>query len=178
MVKTGNLYLVDTDGSVRVVDEGIEHSNGIGLSPDNKTLYFADTVPRRIYAYDVDSASGALSNKRLFVRVLDDEGIPDGLTVDSEGYVWSAQWFGAQVVRYDPDGAVERRIELPVKQVSSVLFGGPDLMDLYVTSAAQFAALECRPTGFDETAPMGGALYRLRPGVAGKPEFSARMQWQ
>ena len=175
MVKTGKLYLLDLDGSVQVVADGIEMSNGLGLSPDNRTLYYADTAVRRIYAFDVDPATGALSNKRTFVQVPGDEGIPDGLTVDADGFIWSAQWFGARVVRYDSEGKVERRIKMPVKQVSSVAFGGPDLTDLYVTTAAEYEPSPLAPPGFDDKAPMGGSLYRIRLDIRGRAEYQARL---
>ena len=173
MQKTGKLYLVDTDGSVRIVDEGIKLSNGLGFSPDNKTLYYADSAVRRIYAYDVDADTGSLGGRRIFVTVPGDEGIPDGLTVDVDGYVWNAQWYGGQVVRYDPDGKVERRIHMPVKQVSSVMFGGKGLTDLYITSAGRYWPSECTPPGFDCEVPMGGSLYRIRLDVQGKREHVA-----
>ena len=173
MQKTGKLYLVDTDGSVRIMDEDITLSNGLGFSPDNGTLYYADSAARRIYAYDVDTVTGSLGGKRIFVTVPGDEGIPDGLTVDADGYVWNAQWYGGQVVRYDPDGKVERRIPMPVKQVSSVMFGGRELTDLYVTSASRYWHSEFAPPGFDREAPMGGPLYRLRLDVRGKREHAA-----
>lgn len=177
MEKPGKLYLLDTDGSVRIADDGIEMSNGLGFSPDNRTLYYADTSARLIYAYDVDARTGALSNKRAFVQVPKTEGIPDGLTVDSQGYVWSAQWYGSQVVRYDPDGKVERRISMPVRQVSSVAFGGADLSDLYVTSAAESWPSKFAPPGYDFNASnIGGSLYRIRLDIQGRAEHLANLQ--
>ena len=90
--------------------------------------------------------------------------------------MWSAQWYGEQVVRYDPDGGVERRISMPVKQVSSVMFGGPDLDDLYITSAGASWPSDIAPLGFDFDAPnMGGGLYRLKVGVQGRLEHRARL---
>jgi D-xylonolactonase len=171
MEQLGALYLIDTGSSARVVDDGIELANGLGLSPDNRTLYFADSAARAIYAYEVEPESGALAKKRVFARVPAGEGLPDGLTVDGEGHVWSAQWYGAQVVRYDPEGRIERRIPLPVKQVSSVAFGGKDLTDLYITTARDPWRSPLAPAGYDFDAPdTGGALYRLRLEVQGKPE--------
>ncbi len=174
MEKTGRLYLISPDGSIRVVEEGVELSNGLGFSLDNKTLYFTDSTVRRIYAYDVNSATGDLSNRRVFVQVPGDEGIPDGMTVDAEGYVWSAQWYGSQIVRYDPDGKVERRLAMPVKQVSSVIFGGDDLTDLYVTTAGHSWEGPYAPPGYDfKASNIGGALYRIRTDVQGRPEYQA-----
>ena len=174
MEKPGKLYLINSDGSVRVVEEGIELSNGLGFSPDQQTLYYADSAARKIYAYLVDVETGELSRKRVFVEVPSTEGIPDGLTVDAEGFVWCAQWYGAQVVRYDPAGTVERRIIVPVRQVSSVTFGGPDLNELYITSAADSWRSHLAPPGYDFNASnVGGALYRIRLGIQGRPEYQA-----
>ena len=173
MEKPGKLYLVDRDGSARVMDEGIALSNGLGFSPDNGTLYYADSAAGCIYTYDVDADTGRLSNRRIFVTVPREEGIPDGLTVDADGYVWNAHWYGGQVARYDPDGNVERRVRMPAKQVSSVAFGGRELTDLYVTSAGRYWPGELVPAGFDCKAPMGGPLYRIRLEVQGKREHAA-----
>ena len=174
MQRPGKLYLIDGHGSVRVVEEGIELSNGLAFSPDNRTLYYADSAPRVIYAYDVDARTGGLSRKRVFVRVGGDEGIPDGLTVDSAGFVWCAQWYGGQVVRYDPDGRVERRVRLPVRQVASLNFGGPELLDLYITTDGENWPSHLAPSGYDyDAGNFGGGLYRLRLDVPGKPEHLA-----
>jgi D-xylonolactonase len=159
-----------------VVDEGIEIANGLGLSPDDRTLYFADSARRVIYAYDV-APSGSLSRRRIFVKIPSDEGLPDGLTVDREGFVWCAQWYGAQVVRYDPDGKVERRLPMPVLQVSSLIFGGPDLTDLYVTTAADPWPSSLAPPGYDPKAPnQGGSLYRFRLDVQGRLDHRAALK--
>ena len=175
--RDGKLYLFDSSGGVEVVAEGIELSNGLGFSPDEETLYYSDSAARRIYAFNVDAATGKLENRRVFVQVPGDEGIPDGMTVDAEGFVWSAQWYGEQVVRYDPDGSVERRLPMPVKQVSAVAFGGPGLDELYITSAGASWPSDVAPPGHDFEAPnMGGPLYRLRVDVRGKPEFRAAFQ--
>lgn len=157
-----------------MVDEEIEMSNGLGLSPDDGTLYFADSAARRIFAYDVQS-DGGLQNKRVLVQVPREEGLPDGLTVDAQGFVWSAQWYGGQVVRYDPDGRVERRLALPVTQVSSVAFGGDDLTELFITTAGALWRGPLTPPGFDFDAPPGGNLYRLRLDIAGKPEHRTEL---
>jgi sugar lactone lactonase YvrE len=176
MEKLGKLYLFDTDGSVRAVDDGIELANGLGLSPDNRLLYFADSTARNIYVYGVNPATGDLRKKRLFVHVPSDEGIPDGLTVDREGFIWSAQWYGSQIVRYDPDGHVERRIPMPVRQVSSVAFGGPDWTDLYITTAGEAWESSYVPPNYDFKAPnIGGSLYRLRQDIPGRPEHQAHL---
>jgi D-xylonolactonase len=177
MQRPGRLYLLERDRPVRAVDEGIELSNGLGFSPDDRKLYYADSAARVIYAYDVDVGSGSLSRKRVFARVGGDEGIPDGLTVDSNGFVWCAQWYGGQVVRYDPDGRVQRRVPLPVRQVASCNFGGPDLLDLYITTAGENWPSRLAPPGYDYgKGDFGGGLYRLRLDVPGKAEHLADLK--
>ncbi len=174
MEKPGKLYLFDGRGVPRIVDDGILLANGLGFSTDDRTLYMADSAARLIYAYEVDSADGSLSNRRTFARIPPEDGIPDGLTVDSEGFVWCAMWYGAQVIRFDPDGTIEQRIQLPVSQVSSVAFGGEDLTTLYVTTAADPWPSTMEPPGFDWKArPPGGGLYAFRTDVQGKPEHLA-----
>jgi D-xylonolactonase len=170
--KTGKLYLIDGPGSARVVDEGIMMSNGLGFSPDDRTLYYSDSLARVIYAYDVHPETGALSNKRVFAQIPRHEGLPDGITVDEEGFVWNAQWYGSQVVRYAPDGTVDLRVELPVRQVASVMFGGRNLDELFVTTASDPFVCEYSPPGYDynDTSNVGGPLYRIRPNVKGRLE--------
>lgn len=173
MKKTGKLYLIETDGSVRIVDEGIKLSNGLGFTRNNRILYYADSAERCIYQYEVDPETGELKDKRIFVTVPSVEGIPDGLTVDAEDCVWTAHWYGGQVVRYDPEGKVQRRISLPVKQVSSVAFGGSNLTDLYVTTAGEYWPSLLIPDGFDSKGSQGGSLYQIRLDTPGKIEHQA-----
>ena len=167
------LWRLDPDLTVTKVDEGIICSNGPCWSPDDKTFYFADTFQEEFWAYDYDIETGALSNKRVFATTKDDPGVADGSTVDSEGCMWNAQVIGGQLVRYAPDGSVERRIEMPVKNVTSVNFGGDDLDVLYVTSMARVShpavhdmfAKEVKPE------PLAGALFAVTGlGIRGVPE--------
>ena len=172
----GCLMRVDNDGSVHVVDDGFQLSNGLGFSPDLRTLYYVDSAQRFIYAYDCRRSDGALSNRRVLVHVPMTEGIPDGLTVDDEGFLWCAHWFGGCVIRYDPDGKIERRIEMPAAQTSSVTFGGPEFRDMFVTSAAVTDSLSIAPTGYDPTGRfIGGPVYHLVPGFKGREEFAANV---
>lgn len=164
----GKLIRVNADGTTAVLDEGFHLSNGIGFSPDERALYFTDSVARCIYAYDYDISTGWAHNRRVLIRVPSSEGIPDGLAVDAAGFIWSAQWYGACIVRYDPDGREERRISMPAKQTSSVAFGGPELMDLFITSAAKSEAMPIMPPDYDpDSGFFGGPLFRVRAEVRG-----------
>jgi sugar lactone lactonase YvrE len=172
----GKLMRVDVDGSAHVLDEGFHISNGLAFSLDLTCLYFTDSGARRIYQYDYDRASGEIGNRRILVQVQKNEGLPDGLTVDSEGFLWSAQWYGSCIVRYDPDGREERRIPIPAKQVSSVTFGGPDLTDIFVTSAGLSEPMPVMPAGYDANqGHFGGQVFRLRAEVPGRLEFRTRV---
>src|SRR5262249_46675735 len=131
------LYRVCGDGSVSVALRGVSVSNGIDVSPDATTLYHVDSATQRVDAYDFDAAAGELGERRTLIEIARAEGIPDGLTVDADGFVWLALFSGAAVLRIAPDGARERTIPLPVSHPTSCAFGGPDLTDLFVTSAAK-----------------------------------------
>jgi D-xylonolactonase len=167
--RSGRLYRLDTDGTLTKLLEGIGTSNGMGFTLDRKHMYYTDTRKRDIYLFDYDQATGAISHQRVFVNVPDQEGEgrPDGMTVDAEGYIWSARWDGHCLVRYTPAGVEERRIKFPAKKVSSVTFGGPDYSDIYVTTAGGNRK--------DENGPGAGALFRLRLGIKGLPEFPSRV---
>ena len=172
MERHGKLYLVEPSGAVRVVDEGIELANGLALSPDNRTLYFADSAARRIYAYEADPKTGSVSHKRTFATFSIEDGIPDGLTTDVRGFVYCAMWYGSQVVRLDPEGRVERRIRVPAIQASSVALGGNDLTELFITTAGEAWPSRLAPSSFRADAPnMGGGMYRVRVDVPGRTEF-------
>jgi sugar lactone lactonase YvrE len=131
----GSLYRLDRDGSAHCLERGIGISNGLGWSPDDRRMYFTDSLARTIFVYDFDAESGTIANRRVFAQTLDHMGVPDGLTVDAEGHVWSAQWDGWQLIRFDPDGRIDQTISLPVPRPTSCTFGGPNRETLYVTSA-------------------------------------------
>ncbi len=170
----GHLFCVENNGTVRVLDDGFQLSNGLCFSPDARTLYFADSAAREIYAYSYDPENATVMNRRVFVKLDSSAGLPDGLTTDAEGFIWSAEWYGGCVTRYDPDGKVERRIHFPAKQISSLTFGGPDLTDIFVTSAGKSEPMPIMPPGYDPDAGyFGGALYHMNLGIAGRPEYRA-----
>jgi L-arabinonolactonase len=156
------LYVLAGDGEVTLLLEGIGCSNSLCWSPDGRTLYFSDMPTGRIDAFDYDARTGAISNRRRFAT-LNRPGAPDGSIVDAEGHVWNAQWGGAKLVRYRPDGSVEREVSLPVSNPSCLAFGGPDLDILYVTSAL-FTVVAAARAGV----PLAGCLFAFRPGVRGR----------
>jgi len=161
---TGTLYRLDPDLSVHVVRQGVHLSNGLDWSPDDRLMYYTDSLRRLIWVYDYDVRHGAIANERVFARVPEDAGVPDGLCVDAAGFVWSAHWGGWRVTRYAPDGRIDRVLPMPVPQPSSCTFGGPDLATLYVTSAA----IGMSAADFAK-APDGGGLFAVEPGVRGQP---------
>ena len=173
----GDLIEVERDGTARVLDDGFKLANGLDFSPDGRTLYFADSAERRIYAYDYDVGTGTPKNRRVFVHIPLESGLPDGLSVDSEGFVWSAEWYGSQVVRYDPDGKLERTILTPAKQTSSLAFGGPDLTSIFLTSASKSEPMPIMPKGYDPlNGNFGGALYRVISEVIGKQPLRTKIR--
>jgi sugar lactone lactonase YvrE len=158
----GSLYRLDPDRTLTTMDSRLKGPNGMGWSPDHQTMYLVDCFAQVIYLYDFDPASGLIDNRRIFTEVPAENGMPDGLTVDSEGFVWNAHWGGWRVTRYDPDGKIEREIKLPVQNVTSCIFGGDDLSDLYITTAWFLLSEEDR-----KAQPFAGDIFRVRLGVVG-----------
>ncbi|MEZ4864004.1 MAG: SMP-30/gluconolactonase/LRE family protein [Caldilineaceae bacterium] len=163
----GHLYRLDTNVTLHHLLGGLGTPNGLGFTPDRKQLYHTVTRERKIYLFDYDAATGAITNRRVFVDSSAAPGSPDGLTVDAAGYVWSARWDGSCLIRYTPDGEEERRVQFPTKKVSCVTFGGPDYTDMYVTTAGG--------NNRDENGATAGALYHLNLGIQGAPEFRSRV---
>ncbi len=160
----GALYCLDQQLQVTSKVSGLSISNGLCWSPDSTVMYHTDTPSRRINAYDFDATTGAIANQRCLVRT--EKGcFPDGSTVDSEGYIWNAQWGASQVVRYSPAGEVDFILPLPVSQPTCVAFGGPQLDRLFVTSATQ---------GFDQQAllaePEAGNVLVFQTNITGTPD--------
>jgi len=159
------LYRLDADLSVRRMAEGITISNGIGWSSDNRKMYYADSLRYTVYEYAFDLQSGAISDRRVFIQVEKDFGVPDGLTVDSQGYVWIAFYDGWKVVRYTPEGKEDTRVELPLARPTCPAFGGTELDQLYVTTAIDGLSEEEL-----EKQPMAGDLFVIEAGVKGLAE--------
>jgi L-arabinonolactonase len=162
----GILYRLEPDGNATPIDDGITVSNGPCWSPDGSIFYFADSRSRAIWAYDYDRATGSVANKRRFALFAEEDGLPDGATVDVEGYVWSAGVYKGKLLRFKPDGSLDLRIEMPVQCVTSVMFGGPALDTLYVTSMARPPV----PDG-PQDGPLGGNLFAIHGlGIRGVAE--------
>jgi sugar lactone lactonase YvrE len=161
---SGSLYVIEghgrTPGRVRQIDSAIVCANGPAFSPDGRHAYFADSVAEEIYTYDVDLDTGLISARKLFVKT--QNGQPDGMTVDSQGFLWNAMWDGWRIVRYAPSGEIDREIKLPVPRPTSVCFGGPRMDQLFITTASD---------GLTEQqlaeAPLSGSLFICEPGVKG-----------
>ncbi|KAF1043447.1 SMP-30/gluconolactonase/LRE family protein [Xylophilus sp.] len=162
---TGTLFRVDADGSFRPMLDGFVLPNAICWSPDDRTMYFADTHNQIIWAFDYDIAQGAIANRRVFKDWTHQIGRPDGATVDTEGYLWNCMVASGQLVRLAPDGSVNRVIQLPVTNPTCPAFGGPDLDTLYITSHSQ--RLTAQQLARE---PLAGALLALDVGVRGLPE--------
>lgn len=126
-------YRLDPDGSLHTMFTGVSVSNGLGWSPDGKSMYYADSPTGQVDVFDHDPDTGALTNRRTLITA--ERGHPDGLTVDADGFLWVAMWNGWAVQRFAPDGRLDRTVELPVQRVTSCTFGGSDLSTLYVTTA-------------------------------------------
>jgi sugar lactone lactonase YvrE len=173
------LYRLDLDGTVTTVLDGLNVSNGIGWSPDDRTVYLADSGPGLVWAFDYDLDSGSFSHRRVLLDFTGQDGpdpngssqngVADGLTVDDEGCLWTALWGGGQVRRWSPEGELLAVVELPVSNVSSCAFAGPGLDLLVISTSAE---------GLDEAGraaqPDAGRLFTARPGGTGPAAFPYR----
>jgi sugar lactone lactonase YvrE len=164
----GTLYRLDPGRVLTPVVKGVTVSNGIGWSPDGSRMYYADSPLRQVDVFDYDPATGEAFQRRVLADLSRVDGIPDGLTVDLDGCIWVAMWGGGALRRFTPEGEPDAVIPVPVSRPTSCAFGGPDLTDLFVTTASidltdgQLAA-----------EPLAGRLLRLRPGPSGLPSTSA-----
>ena len=164
----GKLYRVDHDGTVNVMDENITISNGLAWSPDETRMYYIDSPTKNIFAFDYDAESGDISNKRPVITLNDEQGWPDGMTIDSEGMIWLAHWAGQRVCRWNPDTAeVLETIPTPAPHTSCCCFGGADLTDLYITTARKGLTDEQLAAN-----PLSGHLFRLKTNFTGTPTYS------
>ncbi len=164
----GSLYMLDANHQVtrRLADVSI--SNGLAWSVDKTTMYFIDSLAYTVDAFDYDDATGEIGNRRAVVRILADTGIADGMTLDEEGKLWVAQWGGSRVCRWDPaNGRLLETIEVPAANASACAFGGPNLDELYITTAN----IGLSPATLAKQ-PHTGGIFKVKPGVRGLPAFA------
>ncbi|WP_035426518.1 SMP-30/gluconolactonase/LRE family protein [Sediminibacillus terrae] len=162
-----SLYRMDADYTVTKMVSDVTISNGLAWSEEKNTMYYADTPTQRVDAFDYEPATGAISNRKTVIHIPEEEGAPDGLTIDEEGMLWIAQWGGSRVGRWDPDtGECLQTIELPAAHVSSCAFGGAELDELYITTAREHLTAEQL-----ERQPHAGGIFRVKLEVKGAASY-------
>jgi gluconolactonase len=158
----GNLFRVDPDGKVNKLWEGIQVTNGMGISPDRKHLFHADSTTQAVWIYDIQP-DRSVKDRRVFARM--PEGWPDGMAVDAEGGIFVAVVNSGEVVRFKPDGTLDWRMKIPAKMVTSLTFGGKDLQDLYIVTADN-----------SDDPTKKGTIYKTRSDIPGLPVPKARFK--
>ena len=167
MEASGSLYSYSPSGKLKILLSGIRISNGLTWSSDARTFYFIDTPTRQVTAFDYDITTGDISNPRQAIRVPLELGWPDGMTSDMDGMLWVAMWGGAKLTRWDPSiGKLLEAIPIPALNVSSCIFGGKDLTELYITSARKGMSAEQLADY-----PLSGGLFRIPTKISGMPTF-------
>ncbi|MES2973901.1 MAG: SMP-30/gluconolactonase/LRE family protein [Pseudomonadota bacterium] len=161
----GSLYCVEAGKGITRAATGIKLANSVAMSPDQKTLYCSDTRSYVLWAFDLDADSGTLSGQRVFADFTAARDRPDGACVDAEGFLWVAMFAGSRILRFSPDGGVDRVIPLPVTNPTCICFGGEDLKTLYITTAQKYMTPQQR-----EAEPLAGALLSIQLDVQGLPE--------
>ncbi|HEY3497389.1 MAG TPA: SMP-30/gluconolactonase/LRE family protein, partial [Polyangiaceae bacterium] len=161
---SGGVYRVDRDAKVTCLWKGTGCANGMGFSHDLKQFLWTCSTRRFIERLDYDRASGALTNPARVYQAPEEEGIPDGMTLDNEDNLWTARWDGGSVLVIDRNGKLRDKLTIPVPRVSSATFGGPDLDHLYVTTASLGEPGEA------------GTLYRVKVPARGRPPFRSRIR--
>ncbi len=161
--RTGGLYRIDPGGAVTTFEHGIGIANTLAWSPDEGTMYFGDTF-EGIYAYDFDAVTGNIANRRIFAKT-EQYGYADGSTIDSQGFLWNARWDGGCLIRWAPDGSIDRVVEMPCRRVTSAVFGGPNLETLYVTSV-RYGLSDAELA----EQPLAGGIFAVETGVGGLPD--------
>ena len=162
-VRPGALYRTDPDGRTHRVLDGLHIANTVSCSPDGRTMHLADSLLRTLWRFPI-ADDGSLGERVEFAHTRGEVGGPDGSAVDADGFVWNCRWGAWRIVRYAPDGSIDRIVSLPVENVTSCAFGGPDLTTLYVTSAREHLSPEALAAQ-----PLAGSLFAFEPGVAGLP---------
>ena len=157
---SGSLYRLNTDLTLDKIESNLGIPNTFIWNPDNTKFYFTDSMEEIIYSYDFDEESGEITNKTKFATF--NRGIPDGSTMDSEGFIWNCRWGGSCVVRFDPLGRVDRVLEVPIANVTNCVFGGKDLKTLFITTARQGLSKE-----YVTKNPYAGSLFAIDLSIKG-----------
>jgi sugar lactone lactonase YvrE len=164
---SGALYCLDKNLEARRVLDSVGISNGLAWDRENKTMYYIDSLTHQVFAFDYDLLSGSIHNRRTVVSIPAEEGLPDGMTIDEEGMLWVAQWKGYQISRWNPfTGEKIDSIGLPAARVTSAVFGGSNLDELYITTAR--VGLSAKEL---EEQPHAGGLFRVKLGIKGAPTY-------
>lgn len=161
----GILHRLDPDATLTIHRRDIGISNTLGWSPDRRRFYFGDSLANTIWSYDYDRATGTIQNEAVFFAGFD-RGLPDGSTVDAEGYLWNCRYDGGCIVRLSPEGKIDRVVEMPVRKITTCTFGGADLKTLFVTTASVDAAPGER---------LAGGLFAIQCEVSGQEENRFRV---
>ncbi len=164
----GRLYRVDPDGSCNLLLDGVGCSNGMAFASDCKTFYYTDSVAHEIYVFDYDIDTASIHNRKLVAHFTEADGLPDGLTMDADGKLWTALWGGSGIVRLRSNGEVDSKIYLPTPKTSSLAFAGPNCEDIYVTTAGGNTR--------NEDGELAGALFRIKNRARGVPEFCSNIR--
>lgn len=162
----GVLYRFDPDRTFTPTERELGHPNSLAWSPDNRTMYFANSGEEAIRCYPYDIDTGTIGERRMFAKCV---AHPDGAAMDREGYLWSAQYWGSCVVRYAPDGSIDREIKMPCSLITACTFGGPNMDRLYITTSRQLKHITPEELAKQ---PLAGALFFIDVGVQGM--FEAR----
>jgi sugar lactone lactonase YvrE len=160
----GSLFRLERDGRTELALDGLTISNGLDWSPDGRTMLLVDSGPRVVHAFAFDGATGSIGDGRVLIEVPAEVGSPDGLTVDTDGYIWVAIYGGGRVRRYSPGGELREELLIPAEQTTSCAFGGPGLHRLYVTTATEFWSDDRR-----EATPAAGVVYHVDTDATGRP---------
>ena len=166
--KLGSLYSWNSIEGLVNREQGVTVSNGMGWSPDNSLFYYIDSPTREVSVYDFDLSTGSINNKRRFISFTEEDGFPDGMTIDKDGRLWIAFWGGSKIMCVNPDSkAIEEVVSFPVSKITSCAFGGEKMDRLFITSA--------KVQVNEEDEPMAGKTFVVSPGVKGQPSFNLKL---
>lgn len=170
----GRLYRLDTDGSITRLLDGLAIPNGMGFDPDTTRLYLSESNAETIHCFVYNRGSGELTNRSTFLDTSTIRGVPDGLTIDADGYVWVAYWDGGRVVRYSSEGEEITSVEVPAMKVSSLTFGGEGYETAFVTTA--FGSSDKSEDPLSAENEGARALFRFNPDAYGRPEYRSLIE--